>query len=45
MVINNEHGSIEIRRNSAVAEAPPAPPKPPKAPKATSHREPEETEN
>ena len=45
MVINNEHGSIEIRRSSAVAEAPPAPPKPPKAPKATSHSEPEQTEN
>ena len=41
IVINNEHAPIEIRRSSAVAEAPP-PPKPPKPP---SRSEPEETEN
>jgi Putative adhesin/Domain of unknown function (DUF5668) len=43
LVINNEHGTIEIRRGSAVAEAPAAPhvPKPPRTPE-----EPEEpTEN
>ena len=41
IVINNEHAAIEIRRSSAVAEAP-APPKPPKPP---SHNQPEETDN
>src|SRR5713226_4303420 len=33
LVINNEHGTIEIRRGSVVAEAP-KPPTPPAAPKA-----------
>jgi len=34
LVINNEHGTIEIRRGSTVAEAPSAPhiPKPPRTP-------------
>jgi len=34
LVINNEHGTIELRKGSMVAEAPmpPAPPKPPKVP-------------
>ncbi len=41
IVISNEHGPIEIRRSSAVAETP-APPKPPKPP---SHNQPEETDN
>jgi len=41
VVINNEHGPIEIRRSSTVAETP-APPKPPKPP---ARGEPEETEN
>ncbi len=36
LVINNEHGSIEIRKGSVVAETggPPHPPKPPRAPQA-----------
>jgi len=35
LVINNEHGSIEIRKGSAVAEtAPPKAPKPPREPQA-----------
>jgi DUF4097 and DUF4098 domain-containing protein YvlB len=36
LVVNNEHGTIEIRKASSMAEEqePPAPAKPPKAPKA-----------
>jgi DUF4097 and DUF4098 domain-containing protein YvlB len=33
LVINNEHGGIELRKGSVVAEVP-APPKPPRTPKA-----------
>jgi len=44
LVLNNEHGSIEIRRTSAVAEAPAAP-KTPRPPKPPSHDQLEETEN
>jgi hypothetical protein len=33
VVINNEHGGIELRKGSAIAEAP-TPPKPPRAPSA-----------
>jgi len=45
LVVNNEHGSIEIRKGSAVAEAP-EPPKPPKAPRAPSAPKPPQlTEN
>ena len=48
VVLNNEHGSIEIRKGSAVAEAPetPKPPKPPRAPHAQSAtKAPQVTEN
>jgi DUF4097 and DUF4098 domain-containing protein YvlB len=36
LVVTNEHGTIEIRKASSVAEAPPAPPSPPssKTPRA-----------
>jgi len=34
LVVNNEHGTIEIRRGSAAPLEAPEPPKPPKAPKA-----------
>jgi hypothetical protein len=48
LVINNEHGTIEIRKGSAMA-AIPMPPKPPKAPKApragSEPKVPEPTEN
>jgi len=42
IVLNNQHGSIEIRKGEAVAP-PPAPPKPPKTPKTQNI--PETTEN
>jgi putative adhesin/cell wall-active antibiotic response 4TMS protein YvqF len=48
LAISNEHGTIEIRKGSAMAEAPkpPTPPKPPKAPRAGSEpKVPEPTEN
>jgi DUF4097 and DUF4098 domain-containing protein YvlB len=46
LVINNEHGRIEIRKGSALAEAPPAPPAPPKAPRApAAPKTPAVTEN
>ena len=46
LVINNEHGTIEIRKGSALAEAPPAPPAPPKAPRApAAPKTPAVTEN
>ena len=48
LVISNEHGTIEIRKGSSMAEAPkpPIPPKPPKAPRAGSEpKVPEPTEN
>jgi DUF4097 and DUF4098 domain-containing protein YvlB len=32
LVLNNEHGSIEIRRGAVLAEGPPAAPKPPEPP-------------
>jgi Putative adhesin len=41
LVINNEHGTIEIRRGSALAEAP-APPKAPKVPRNQDSEEPTE---
>jgi DUF4097 and DUF4098 domain-containing protein YvlB len=45
LVLNNEHGTIEIRKGSAVAEAP-EPPKMPREPKAPRAPEvPEPTEN
>jgi hypothetical protein len=48
LVINNEHGTIEIRKGSSMA-AIPMPPKPPKAPKApragSEPKVPEPTEN
>ena len=34
LVISNEHGDIEVRKGSAMAEIPPAPPTPPNSPKA-----------
>jgi hypothetical protein len=42
VVINNEHGTIEIRKASSLAEAPepPTPPKAPKGPKAPRAPEP-----
>jgi len=45
LVISNEHGTIELRKGSFLAEAPkpPTPPKPPKAPRAEP--EPKVTEN
>jgi putative adhesin/cell wall-active antibiotic response 4TMS protein YvqF len=48
LAISNEHGTIEIRKGSAMAEAPkpPTPPKPPKAPRAGSEpKVPEPTAN
>jgi DUF4097 and DUF4098 domain-containing protein YvlB len=47
VVVNNEHGSIEIRKGSAVAEAPepPKPPKSPKAPGQSARKAPQVTEN
>jgi hypothetical protein len=39
LVVNNEHGTIEIRKTSSLAEAP-EPPTPPKAPKAPRAPEP-----
>ncbi|HLB90180.1 MAG TPA: DUF4097 family beta strand repeat-containing protein [Terriglobales bacterium] len=46
LVINNEHGTIEIRKGSALAEAPPAPPASPKAPRApAAPKSPAVTEN
>ncbi len=48
LVISNEHGTIEIRKGSSMAEAPkpPIPPKPPKAPRPGSEpKVPEPTEN
>ncbi|OLE57092.1 MAG: hypothetical protein AUG13_05690 [Chloroflexi bacterium 13_1_20CM_2_59_7] len=46
LVINNEHGTIEIRKGSALAEAPPAPPASPKAPRApAAPKAPAVTEN
>ena len=46
LVINNEHGTIEIRKGSALAEAPPAPPASPKAPRApAAPKTPAVTEN
>jgi DUF4097 and DUF4098 domain-containing protein YvlB len=41
LVINNEHGSIELRKRSSVAEAP-EPPTPPKAPRLNAPNSPEE---
>jgi len=45
IIVNNEHGDIEIRKGSAVAEAPlpPVPPKPPKS--APAPKSPSVTEN
>jgi len=47
LVVNNEHGTIEIRKASSVAEAPeaPTPPKAPKAPRAPAPKTPQVTEN
>jgi DUF4097 and DUF4098 domain-containing protein YvlB len=48
LVVNNEHGTIEIRKASSVAEAPeaPIPPKAPKAPRApAAPNPPQVTEN
>jgi DUF4097 and DUF4098 domain-containing protein YvlB len=48
LVVNNEHGTIEIRKaSSAAAEAPeaPTPPKPPKPPHPEPPKPPEVTEN
>jgi DUF4097 and DUF4098 domain-containing protein YvlB len=48
LVVNNEHGTIEIRKASSAAEAPepPSPPKPPKAPRAPAPpKAPQVTEN
>jgi DUF4097 and DUF4098 domain-containing protein YvlB len=48
LVVNNEHGTIEIRKASSAAEAPeaPAPPKAPKAPRApAAPKPPQVTEN
>jgi DUF4097 and DUF4098 domain-containing protein YvlB len=48
LVVNNEHGSIEIRKASSVVEAPeaPVPPKAPKAPRApAAPKTPQVTEN
>ncbi|HWY55067.1 MAG TPA: DUF4097 family beta strand repeat-containing protein [Terriglobales bacterium] len=48
VVVNNEHGTIEIRKASAAPEAPeaPAPPKAPKAPRAPAlPKTPQVTEN
>jgi len=42
VVVNNEHGTIEIRKASSLAEAPEAP-NPPKAPKAPRAPEPPKT--
>ncbi|MGH9499887.1 MAG: DUF4097 family beta strand repeat-containing protein [Terriglobales bacterium] len=36
MVVTNEHGTIEIRKGSSLAEAPPAPPSPPSTKKPRS---------
>jgi DUF4097 and DUF4098 domain-containing protein YvlB len=48
LVVNNEHGTIEIRKASSAAEAPeaPSPPKAPKAPRAPAPpKTPQVTEN
>src|ERR1700674_140234 len=47
LVVNNEHGTIEIRKASSLAEVPepPPPPKAPKAPHATAPQTPQVTEN
>ncbi len=48
LVVNNEHGTIEIRKASSAAEAPeaPAPPKVPRAPRApAAPKPPQVTEN
>jgi DUF4097 and DUF4098 domain-containing protein YvlB len=51
MIVNNEHGTIEIRKGSSAPEPSesPKPPKPPRAPKAPrapgAHNAPEVTEN
>jgi DUF4097 and DUF4098 domain-containing protein YvlB len=47
IVLNNEHGTIEIRKGSSVAEItePPAPPKPMRAPVAPKVKPMEPTEN
>jgi DUF4097 and DUF4098 domain-containing protein YvlB len=46
LVINNEHGTISIRKGSAMAEVAPSPPSPPKAPHApTAPKAPAVTEN
>jgi hypothetical protein len=47
IVLNNEHGTIELRKGSAVAEAPepPMPPKAPRAPSAPKSKPLEPTEN
>ena len=48
LVVNNEHGTIEIRKASSAAEAPevPIPPKAPKAPRApAAPKPPQVTEN
>jgi DUF4097 and DUF4098 domain-containing protein YvlB len=47
LVVNNEHGTIEIRKASAAPEAPepPTPPKAPRAPRAPAPKIPQVTEN
>jgi Putative adhesin len=48
LVVNNEHGTIEIRKASSAAEAPeaPSPPKAPKAPRVPAPpKTPQVTEN
>ncbi|HXM21747.1 MAG TPA: DUF4097 family beta strand repeat-containing protein [Terriglobales bacterium] len=47
LVVNNEHGTIEIRKASSLAEVPepPPPPKAPKAPHAPEPKTPQVTEN
>ena len=48
LVVNNEHGTIEIRKTSSIVEAPeaPSPPKAPKAPRAPAPpKPPQVTEN
>jgi DUF4097 and DUF4098 domain-containing protein YvlB len=46
LVVNNEHGTIEIRKTSSLAEAPEEPnPKPPKTPHTPTPKTPQVTEN
>ncbi len=46
LVVNNEHGTIEIRKTSSLAEAPEEPnPKPPKTPRPPTPKTPQVTEN